>query len=53
MIENIYELDLQQVKNLSTLIADKLTQSVMSGDLKPGEHLVADWPSPWAGSGQS
>ncbi|MCB1122237.1 MAG: GntR family transcriptional regulator [Verrucomicrobiae bacterium] len=40
MSETAFALDLNEVKNLSTLIADKLTESVMNGALMPGEHLV-------------
>lgn len=35
-----FDLDLGDVRNLSTVIADRLAEMIQTGVLKPGEHLV-------------
>lgn len=36
----IYNIDLNEVKSLSSIIADRLAELIQKGLLKPGEHLV-------------
>lgn len=35
-----FQIQPQEVKNLSTLIADRLAESIQTGELKPGQRLV-------------
>jgi DNA-binding GntR family transcriptional regulator len=36
----IYEIDMNQARNISTLIADKLSEAIRQGVMKPGERLI-------------
>jgi DNA-binding GntR family transcriptional regulator len=36
----IYEIDMNQARNISTLIADKLSEAIQQGVMKPGERLI-------------
>ena len=40
MKESDFEINLDEVKNLSVVIADRLAESIQTGSLQPGEHLV-------------
>ena len=40
MKESDFDLDLKVVKNLSTVIADRLAELIQAGSLQPGKHLV-------------
>ena len=38
--DQIYEIDLEQARSISSLIADKLSDAIRQGALKPGERLI-------------
>lgn len=43
MIKNndyIYKIDMNQARNISSLIADKLSEAIQQGVIKPGERLI-------------
>ena len=40
MKESDFELNLNEVKNLSAVIADRLAELIQTGSLQPDEHLV-------------
>lgn len=38
--EFIYEIDMSKARNISSLIADKLSEAIRTGAIKPGERLI-------------